>query len=146
MDPDLSAMSQKALQLQLVENYSTKIVTTALNTVFGIRNLPNHIIWSRKLVLESLQTSFSKKDLEEIQATLPQIKWTIIPPDAPHRIGGAEIMVKATKRSLQYLPTSSLMLLEFDAAIRNIASTINNRPLGFNVTEDEVLTPNQLLL
>ena len=55
-------------------------------------------------------------------------------------------MVKATKRSLRYLPTSSLTLLEFDAAIKNIASTINNRPLRFNVNEDDVLTPNQLLL
>ena len=36
--------------------------------------------------------------------------------------------------------------MEFDAAIKNIASTINNRPLGFNVNEDDVLTPNQLLL
>ena len=51
-----------------------------------------------------------------------------------------------TKRSLRYLPISSLTLLEFDAAIKNIVSTINNRPLGFNTNEDEVLTPNQLLL
>ena len=55
-------------------------------------------------------------------------------------------MVKATKSSLRYLPTSSLTLLEFDAAIKNIASTINNRRLGFNVKKDDVLTPNQLLL
>ena len=55
-------------------------------------------------------------------------------------------MVKATKRSLCYLPTSTLSLLEFDAAIKNIASTINNHPLGLNVSRDEVLTPNQLLL
>ena len=55
-------------------------------------------------------------------------------------------MVKATKRSLRYLPTSSLSLLEFDSALKNIASTINNHPLGFNVTENAVLTPNQLLL
>ena len=55
-------------------------------------------------------------------------------------------MVKATKRSLRYLSTSSLTLLEFDAALKNIASTINNWPLGFNINEDEVLTPNQLLL
>ena len=33
----------KALHLQIVENYSAKAVTTALNTVFGIRNLPNSI-------------------------------------------------------------------------------------------------------
>ena len=55
-------------------------------------------------------------------------------------------MVKATKRSLRYLPTSSLSLLEFDAALKNIASTINNQPLGFNINKDEVLTQNQLLL
>ena len=55
-------------------------------------------------------------------------------------------MVKATKRSLCYHPTSTLLLLEFDAAIKNIASTINNCPLGFDISEDEVLTPNQLLL
>ena len=72
--------------------------------------------------------------------------WSVNPSDAPHRLGGAESMVKATKRSLRYLPTSSLTLLEFDAALKNIASTINNRPLGFNINEDEVLTPNQLLL
>ena len=144
----------KALHLQLVENYSAKAVTTALNTVFGIRNLPNkittdagkNVVKSRKTIIESLQSSFSGKDLEEIQATWPQITWCVIPPDAPHRLGGAESMVKATKRSLRYLPTSSLTLLEFDAAIKNIASTINNRPLGFHVNEDDVLTPNQLLL
>ena len=55
-------------------------------------------------------------------------------------------MVKATKRSLRYLSTSSLTLLKFDTAIKNIASTINNHPLGFNTNKDEVLTPNQLLL
>ena len=72
--------------------------------------------------------------------------WSVNPSNAPHRLGGAESMVKATKRSLRYLPTSSLTLLEFDAALKNIASTINNRPLGFNINKDEVLTPNQLLL
>ena len=144
----------KALHLQLVENYSAKAVTTAFNTVFGIRNLPSKITTdagknvtkSRKAIIETLQSNFSGKDIEEIQSTWPQITWCIIPPGAHHRIGGAESMVKATKRSLRYLPTSSLTLLEFDAALKNIASTINNRPLGFNVSEDDVLTPNQLLL
>ena len=55
-------------------------------------------------------------------------------------------MVKPRKRSLRDLPTSTLPLLEFDAAIKNIAFTINNCLLGFNVSEDEVLTPKQLLL
>ena len=122
----------------------------ALNTFFGIRNLPNKITTdagknvtkSRKLILESMESSLTNKDLKEIQSNWPQIMWSVNPPDAPHRLGGAESMVKATKRSLRYLPTSSLTLLEFDAALKNIASTINNRPLGFNIKEDEVLTPN----
>ena len=71
---------------------------------------------------------------------------TVIPYAAPHRISVAESMVKVTKRSLHYLPTSSLSILEFDAVLKNIASTIYNRPLGFNTSEDQVLTPNQLLL
>ena len=86
--------------------------------------------------------SLSKKDLEEIQATWPQITWCVIPPVAPHCLGGAESMVKATKRSLRYLSTCSLTLLEFNTAIKNIALSINNCPLGFNVNEDDVLTPN----
>merc|ERR1712030_214314 len=88
---------------------------TALNTVFGLRNLPNKITTdagknvtkSPKTIIESLQSNFSGKDIEEIQSTWPQITWCIIPPGAHHRIGGAESMVKATKRSLRYLPTSS---------------------------------------
>ena len=52
----------KALHLQPVENYTAKAIITALNNVFGVRNLPNTIITdagknvtnSRKLILESL--------------------------------------------------------------------------------------------
>ena len=93
-----------------------------------------------------MNSSLMHKDLKEIQSNWPQITWSVNPPDSPNCLGGAESMVKATKRSLRYLPTSSLLLLEFDAALKNIASTINNWPLGFNINEDEVLTPNQLLL
>merc|ERR1712101_33660 len=142
------------IYLQTVENYMAKAVITALNNVFGVRNLPHTIVTnagknitnSRKLILESLQTGFTKKDLEDIKSTWSQINWTVVPPAAPHRIGAAESMVKATKRSLRYLPTSLLSILEFDAVLKNIASTINNHPLGFNIIEDQVLTPNQILL
>merc|ERR1711867_25399 len=120
----------------------------------GIRNRPNEITSdagrnvtkSMKLILESMESSLTHKDLKEMQSNWPQITWSVNPPDAPNHIEGVESMVKATKRSLKYLPTSSLSLLEFDAALKNITSTINNQPLGFNTNEDEVLTPNQLLL
>ena len=101
---------------------------------------------SRKLILEASSTGFSKMDREEIQPTWPQIQWKFIPPNAIHRLGGAEAMVNATKRSIRYLLLNSLTLFKFDSALRNITSTINNCPMGFNVNEDTVLTPNQPLL
>ena len=144
----------KAVHLQVVDSYSAKSVTTALSAVFAIRNLP-HRIWtdagknlikSRKLLQESLQSGLTSKDVAEIQSIWPQITWVINPPEAHHRLGGAESMVKAVKRSLKYLPTCHLSLLEFDSALKCIASTINNRPLHFNIQEDQVLTPNHLIL
>ena len=36
--------------------------------------------------------------------------------------------------------------MEFDCIVQQIAATINNRPLSFNLGSEEVLTPNQLLL
>ena len=71
----------KALHLQPVENYMAKAVITALNSVFAVRNLPHTIVTdagknitrSRKLIIESLGTGFTKNDLEEIQSTWPQI-------------------------------------------------------------------------
>merc|ERR1712243_265576 len=75
----------KALHLQIVENYSSKAVTTALNTVFGIRNLPNKITTdagknvtkSRKLILEFMESSLTHKDLKKIQSNWPQIMWLV---------------------------------------------------------------------
>ena len=96
----------------------------ALNTVSGIRNLPNNITAdagknvnkSRKLILEYMESSLTNKDLNEIQLNWPQIMWSVNPPDALNHLGGAESMVKVTKRSLRYLPTSSLSLLEIEVA------------------------------
>ena len=108
----------------------------ALNTVFGIRNLPNKIkevTQSRKLILEPMESRLMHKDLKERHSNWPQITWSVNPSNAPHCLGGAESMVKAKKRSLRYFPTSSLTLLEFDAAIKNITCSINNSPLGWSV-------------
>ena len=71
-------------------NYSAKAVTTAQNTVFEIRNLPNkitadtgkNVTKSRKLILESMESSLTHKDLKEIQSNWPQITWSVNPPDA----------------------------------------------------------------
>ena len=72
-----------------------------------------------------------KKDLGEIKSIWSHINWTLIPPAALHRIGAAESMVKATRRSLCYLPTSSPSILEFDVVFKNIASAINNRTVHY---------------
>ena len=41
--------------------------------------------------------------IHQIQAIRSQIKWTVTPFDAPHMFGGAEDIVKVTKKSLFYL-------------------------------------------
>ena len=98
------------------------------------------------MITNSLQPGFSSKEIREMQTTWPQITWKINPPEAHHRLGSAEALVKAVKRSLKHLPVCRLSVLEFNAAIKSIAASINNRPLGFSVQEDKVLTPNHLLL
>ena len=146
--------NSKALHLQTVENYTAKAVTTALNNVFGVRNLPSKITSdagknigkSRRLFVDTSNKGFTQEDLTVFKEAWPQIEWAVIPPDAPHRVGGAEAMVKTLKRSLRYFPTSSLSIMEFDCALKQIASTVNNRPLGVLTTEDSILTPNQLIL
>ena len=55
-------------------------------------------------------------------------------------------MVKMVKRSLRYIAVSRLTNLEFDLTIQNIAAVINNRPLAFNLSSEQVISPNQILL
>ena len=52
--------------------------------------------------------------------------------DAPHHIGGAEVMVKAVIRSLHFLLISALSLMESDCVPKQIFATTNNHPLGFS--------------
>ena len=61
---------------------------------------------------------FTQEDLIVFKEAWPQIEWTVIPPDAPHRVGGDEVIVKTLKRSLRYIPTSSLSIMEYDCALK----------------------------
>ena len=128
--------NSKALHLQTVETTIAKGLTTAINSIFGIRNLPSKALLmlgrisnsSRKLFVDTSNNGFSQDDLTVFKEAWPQIEWATIPPDAPHRVGGAEAMVKTLQRSLRYIPTSPLTIMEFDCVLKQIASTVNNRP------------------
>ena len=108
--------------------------------------LEKNIGLTRKLFTDLTNKGFSQDDLTVVKEAWPQIEWSVIPPDAPHRVGGAEAMVKILKRSLRYIPTSTLSIMEFHSVLSQIASSINNRPLGYLASEDSILTPNQLIL
>ena len=103
---------------------------------------------AKKLLLSDnkYQGGFSEDDLKSIKDQWPAINWKILPPDAHHRLGGPESMVKAIKRSLVYLPTNNISYTEFDCVIQQICSVINNRPLGFLKDSEEILCPNHLML
>ena len=49
-------------------------------------------------------------------------------------------MVKVTEWSLPYLPTSSLSIVKLHAILKDISLIVNNNPLGFDMTETQVLT------
>ena len=125
--------NSKALHLQTVETTTAKGLTTAFNS---IRNLPSKITsdagknikLSRKLFVDTSNNGFSQDDLTVFKEVWPQIEWATIPPDAPHRVGESEAMVKTLQRSLRYIPTSPLTIMEFDCVLKQIASTVNNRP------------------
>ena len=81
----------------------------------------------------------TKAEINIIMETWSQIDWNII----PHRICRAEAMIKIVKRCLQYFPTTTLSLMEFDCVFKQISATINNCPLGFYITDQSLLNPNQ---
>ena len=88
----------------------------------------------------------SRAQTSALENKWPQITWNLIPAGAHHRVGSIEAMVKMVKRSLRYLAISKLTNLEFDLTIQNIAAVVNNRPLAFNLSSEEIISPNQILL
>ena len=146
----------KAVHLQVVESFSGDSLVTALDNIFARRNLPSHIttdagksFTKARRTLQSTEDQiqgFSEEHQAFLKAKWPQLRWSILPPGAHHRVGGPEHMVKMVKRSLRYLPSSQLSLLELDCVLQQIAASINNRPLGFLHSQENILTPNQLLL
>ena len=151
-------MFSKALAVELVENYSSQAAVIALKKHFSRRNLP-HTIYSdrgtqlvkaRDLIYADYNKvsdkGMSQAQVNTFETNFPQITWRLIPPGAAHRVGTVESMVKLVKRSLRYISVNHISVFEFDLVIQNIASIINNRPLGFIASSEEILCPNQLLL
>ena len=148
----------KALGLEIVENYSSQAVITGLQKHFSRRNLPHTIcsdrgsqlVKAREIISTDCHKSnnegLSRAQTSALETKYPQITWNLVPPGAHHRVGSVESMVKLVKRSLRYLSISHLNIFEFDLIVQNIAAIVNNRPLGFNVSSEDIICPNQLLL
>ena len=148
----------KALAVEIVENFSSQAVLTALGKHIARRNFP-HTIYSDQgtqfvKVWDILLTGCHKAEFRALshaqtaalERKWPQITWNLVPPGAHHRVGSIESMVKMVKQSLQYIAVSRLTKLEFDLTVQKIAAVINNRPLAFNLSSEQVISPNQILL
>ena len=120
----------KALHTEVLETCSGPGMVNALRTVFAIRNTPHKIsadpgknfINARNRMSAAEGSSITKKDLLEVRANWPSIKWIIHPTAAPWRNRAVEAFVKQVKSSLKCLPTSHLSSTEFRTVLGEITT------------------------
>ncbi|XP_070067107.1 uncharacterized protein [Drosophila virilis] len=91
-----------------------------------------------------------RRMLALIERQYPELEFTFIPPGSPHMERSWERMVRSTKSILsEILPPSGLREEVLRAALADVESVLNSRPLTyvpFETSEFEPLTPNHFLI
>jgi hypothetical protein len=131
----------------------TNAVVLAFSRFISIRGMPTEFLsdnWStfvsKDKELENWVRNLSFEDV--ITRVSSQVIWRFTPPYGPHHGGVYEVMVKATKRSLDSICRyPDLDFDEFQTFVAATASLLNGRPLTrVNVkTGTQILTPNSFL-
>ena len=98
--------------------------------------------------VNELKELVGQLDKDKIQGTTAQkgVKWTFNPPGAPHFGGAHEVMVKAAKKAIYaVLSSSDVTDEELITVVTGAESLLNSRPLTYqsaNIKDDVPLTPN----
>ena len=101
--------------------------------------------------VNELKELVGQLDKDNIQRTTAQkaIKWKFNPPGGPHFGGAHEIMVKAAKKAIYaVLSSSDVTDEELITVVTGAESSLNSRPLTYqsaNVKDEVPLTPNHFL-
>ena len=153
-----NCLYSRAVYLDLAEGYDTRSFILALRRFVSVRGYPSTMRADQgsQLVCASkeLQKMISETwNWDSIYAFGEQqnMKWLINKvADAPWENGCSEALIKSTKRCLtQSVGTNILTFSELQTALFDVASLLNERPIGTKTTdpnEGAYLCPNDLLL
>lgn len=153
-------MVTKAMHLEAVENLSTDAFLAAFQRFVSRRGVPEEVYSDNgtnfigaKSELNELYQLFksdvTNKKLSEY-CQVKEIKWTTIPPSAPHFGGLWEAGVKSVKTVLKKVyQSASLTIMEFATLLCQIEAILNSRPLfahSPDPNDPQVLTPGHLMI
>jgi transposase len=148
-----TCLQVRAVHLEVTPAMDTNAVVLAFSRFISIRGMPTEFLsdnWStfvsKDKELENWVRNLSFEDV--ITRVSSQVIWRFTPPYGPHHGGVYEVMVKATKRSLDSICRyPDLDFDEFQTFVAATASLLNGRPLTrVNVdTGTQILTPNSFL-
>ena len=142
--------------MDVATDYDTEAFLQVLRRFIAIRGSPI-LIWSDQgsqllSANKELKEAIAKLNKEELAefGSIHQIDWQFSPPDAPWQNGCAEAMIKSVKKSLKIsIGEQALTFSEMQTALFEVASLVNERPIGRHPTSTEdgtYLSPNDLLL
>ena len=145
-----------AVQLGIVQDYSTNAVLSSLRRFGALRGWPGVIVTDPGSQLESAKGTlehwwtFMELPLREFGAT-KNLQWKVSPADSAWRQGKAERRIGVIKRLLKLaVADSRLSPVELQTFLYESANICNERPIGLAKPREDgsylVLTPNHLLL
>lgn len=153
-------MDSKAIHLEAVENLSTEAFLAALQRFVSRRGVPEEIysgngtnFMGARSELRELYSLFkSEMNIRNLAEFCQgkEIKWTTIPPNAPHFGGLWEAGVKSVNNILKKVyQSASMTIMELATLLTQIEAILNSRPLfahSPDPNDPEVLTPGHLMI
>ena len=148
----------RATHIDLACGYDTSSFLVAFRRFAALRGWPSTIYSDpgTQLVGASTEVKAAWKELSDADdgpsTALSQkgTRWVFGPADSPWYQGAAEALIKSAKKAISTaVNNSKLSFSEMHTAFTEVANLLNERPIGYAPSSDNViniLTPNQLLL
>ena len=150
-----TCLSTRAVHLEVAWGLDTDSFLNAFTRFTSRRGVPKEMTSDNGTnfvgAVNELKELVGQLDKDKIQGMTAQkgVKWTFNPPGAPHFGGAHEIMVKAAKKAIYaVLSSSDVTDEELITVVTGAESLLNSRPLTYqsaNIKDDVPLTPNHFL-
>jgi len=148
--------ASRAVHLEMAYGLDTSSFLNAFFRMTNRRGMPEEVLSDNAgnfiAAEKELKILWQQSDINELSNCFAKnsIKWTFIPPMAPHFGGIHESMIKSAKRAIKaILSDADVTDEELLSAFIGAEGLINSRPLTYQSTDpnDNVpLTPNHLLM